>query len=78
MGRPFRYYCFSLAEKLHLTIDELLNKLDSNEISEWMAYDLSKTEKFQDKIEAERQAKESAEMTGKQKASLFKSFFKGK
>lgn len=40
MSRPFRRYSFHLAERLgYSKPEELYKVLDSNEISEWMAFD---------------------------------------
>lgn len=40
MRRPFRKYCIGLARTLGMTVNEMLSKMSSNEISEQMAYDL--------------------------------------
>jgi len=35
-----------LAERLGMTVGELLERMDSRELSEWMAFDAVKKEKF--------------------------------
>lgn len=42
MGRPFRMYCMSLVERLGLgSLANLYMQMSSNDIVEWMAYDLT-------------------------------------
>ena len=38
MNRPGRSFYFKLAQALGMTVKELLSRIDSAEITEWMAY----------------------------------------
>ena len=37
-GHPERYFHFALAEKLGMTVRELLKNIGSRELTEWIAY----------------------------------------
>lgn len=39
MARPARRFCFRLAAQLHCTVRELLARITTAELMEWMAYD---------------------------------------
>jgi len=67
MSRPFRRYCFTLGIKLGKSLKEIM-ELDSSEIMEWMAYDLSETEGFYEKWEVEK----TKDLTHEQQAEMFK------
>ena len=68
MCRPFRNYCYMLAEKLGMSVKRLLTEMDSNEIAEWMAFDLSRTEEFQERWEKEK----SKNLSDQEYAARFK------
>jgi len=51
MARPFRHYCFTLAERLGMSIKTLMTELSSSEISEWMAFDRLKDDDYRESIE---------------------------
>ena len=38
MARGWRFFIFSLARELKMTVRQLLQNLDSRELSEWQAY----------------------------------------
>ena len=48
MGHPFKRYCFNLAERLGMPRRELLEKHDSHELTELMAYDLTMNDEWRD------------------------------
>lgn len=56
-----------------MTLHELYTKLDSAEIAEWMAYDLSKDPDFNEKIKKEEEMRASGELDGTDSAALFRS-----
>lgn len=72
MSRPFRRYCFSLAERLGLTVRELLERMDSTEISEWIAYDNTNNEKWVEKYKYEESLAASRAMSKEEKLKAFK------
>lgn len=76
MGRPFRRYCFYLAEKLGKGLDEVLS-MSSAELSGWMAFDLTNDEEWSKKYEAEEQAARQKNMSNQEKAKLFKKLLGG-
>lgn len=78
MRRHFRRYCFSLAERLRMSVKELLDKLDSDEISEWMAYDLTNNPEWRAKWDKDLELEHSKNMTSEEKLNAFKRLFKGK
>lgn len=78
MRRPFRRYCYSLAEKLNMPLKTLQETLNNNEITEWMAYDLTKDEVFIEGYKKEQQVENSKQMTAEQKQKLFAAHFRGK
>ena len=45
---PFRHACFQVAEKLGWSLEEVMTKLTAQEVYEWMAYEMTKDEKFRD------------------------------
>ncbi len=75
MGRPFRRYLFSLAERMGVTVNELLRKMNSREISEWWAYDLTKTPGFLKAYRAEKEAEAQSKLSGEQLKARFKQVF---
>lgn len=72
MCRPFRRYCVALAERLGKSISEVM-QLDSSEVSEWMAYDLTLDEKWCDEYQLEQQKK----LATQSKINLFKQLIGG-
>lgn len=78
MGRQFRRYCYNLAERLGLSVKELLEKLDSHELSEWMAYDMTNNSEWQAKYAREKELEQSRSMAPEDKLKAFKRLFKGK
>jgi hypothetical protein len=77
MGRHFRRYCFYLAEKLKMSVSQIM-ELDSREISEWMAYDLTNNPEWVQKYNKQLELDKFAELSVEDQASAFKRFFKGK
>ncbi len=61
-----------------MTVKKLLEDMDSREISEWMAYDITCNPKWQEKYESEKALEISKAMTQEQKVAAFKKLFKGK
>lgn len=76
MRHPFRRYCFILGEKLGKTLDEIMS-LSSTEISEWMAYDQTKDDKWVKEYNKEEELKRQREMSWKDRGSMFKALFGG-
>lgn len=56
-----RFY-FELAEKFHCTVNELLERMESYEITEWIAYYKIKEE---ERKKAEKKAESKAKARGK-------------
>jgi hypothetical protein len=38
MARPWRFFCFALARELGMTVRQLLQTIDSRELTEWAAF----------------------------------------
>lgn len=75
MSRPFRRYLFGLAERLGVTVKELLSRMDSQEISEWWAYDLTNTPDFKKKYNEQKEAEAQAKLSAQELKSRFKQMF---
>ena len=60
-GHPERYFYFGLAEKLGMTVKEMLRSMSSTELTEWMAY-------FKVKAAFEKQAMNNPELENEVKA----------
>lgn len=76
MGRPFRRYCFYLAEKLGKGLDEIL-AMSSSELSGWMAFDLTNDEDWTKKYEAEKESIRQKSLSNKERGKLFKQLLGG-
>lgn len=77
MHRQFRRYCFYLADRLKMSVKKLLKELDSHEIAEWMAYDLTNNKDWLGKYQKEIELEASRQMSQEDKVAAFKRLFKG-
>lgn len=68
MVRHSRRYYFGLAERLGMTVRELLERIDARELSEWMAYDLTQCDKW---AEEYRQSNMTPEQVSHEMKRLF-------
>jgi len=75
MRRPFRKYCFMLAERLHKPLDEIMS-MDVVDIMEWMAFDRTQNEDWQKSYERELQLEKSRQLTPQQRCNAFKAAFR--
>lgn len=78
MRLPFRRYCFYLASRLKMTVKQLLDTMDSKEIMEWMAYDMTNDEKWLENYNKERELELSRQMSDEEKLNAFKKMLGGK
>lgn len=78
MDRHFRRYCFYLAERLKMTVKELLQRMDSKELSEWMAYDMTNEKEWSDKYNSDKELEKSRAMSKEEKLAAFKKLLGGK
>ncbi len=76
MNCHFRSYCFHLAEKLNMTVHQLQTTLDSGEISEWMAYELTQSDVWIEKYNKEKELELSKQMSQEERTEAFKRLFK--
>lgn len=76
MCRPFRLYCFHLAQKLGRTLKEI-QELSNNEISEWMAFELTQNPEWKIKYNEELEKNRQSNLTMEQKAKLFNQMIGG-
>ncbi len=76
MCHPFRRYCYVLAERFGVRISEVLC-MPSDEISEWMAFDLTKNEEWHKRHTEQRQLEEQRALGAQEKANLFKRLLGG-
>lgn len=77
MHRQFRRYCFYLADRLKMSVKKLLKELDSHEIAEWMAYDLTNNKEWISKYNKQLELEASRQMSQEDKVAAFKRLFKG-
>lgn len=77
MCRPYRRFCFHLAERLGRTVQQLQNELTGNEITEWMAFDLTCKDDWVKKYQKDIELEKSKEMSAKERVSAFKALFGG-
>ena len=77
MSHPFKRYCFFLADKLGKHVHEIM-ELNSSEISEWMAYDLTNSEKWVKDYNKQQELERQRAMSNQDRALLFKQLFSGK
>ncbi len=63
--------------RLGMTVNEMLGKLDSAEISEWMAYDMTCDSKWIKQQEEEREKQNFRKLSQEEQLKMFKQFFKG-
>lgn len=78
MNRHFRRYCFALASRLKMTVKRLLKELDSHEIAEWMAYDMTCNQDWIKQYEHDQELERSKQMSPEEKLAAFKALLKGK
>lgn len=75
MRHQTRRYCFSLAERLGCTVAELLNKIDSQELAEWVAYDRTNDEDWSKAYIKECERLKSSQASDEAKTRALKSLF---
>lgn len=76
MSRSFRRYCFDLAERLKMSLKDVLS-LGSDEISEWMAYDLTCDKTWQTEYKKQKEIERQRALSNNAKARMFKQLFRG-
>jgi hypothetical protein len=72
MRRPLRRFCFYLATRLKMTVAELLDRVDSRELTEWMAYELTSNEDWQKKYGTTKEVDMLESMTEEQRTEYLK------
>lgn len=77
MTRPVRRYALHLSLKLHIPVNELLMRIDSVELAEYMAWDLLQTEEFQERYKKEQEREESRQLSADEYAAKFKALIGG-
>ncbi len=78
MGRPFRMYCMSLVERLGLgTLANLYMQMSSNDIVDWMAYDLTQDLDWRKSYKANKSMEEQKTQTLEEEAERMKAMFMG-
>ncbi len=76
MGRPFRTYSMSLVERLGFkTLNNLYTEMSSDEIFEWMAYDMIKNPETRDKLDKEISITVQRNYTAEEESRLLKDMF---
>lgn len=78
MSLPYKRYCYYLASRLKMSVKRLLSELDSNEISTWMAYDMTNDDKWLANYNKERELELSRQMSDEEKLNAFKKLLGGK
>lgn len=77
MSHPFRRFAYSLAEALSMTVSELYSKVSSHEMTEWMAYNLTKDEKWVKQYERDMDREASKELSDEERLLAFKRLLGG-
>lgn len=76
MSRPFRLYSMSLVERLGFkTLNNLYSEMDSEEILEWMAYDMIKNPEIRERFDKEISITRQKTFTLKQEADAMRMMF---
>lgn len=74
IGRPFRLYSLSLVERLGFkTLNNLYSEMNSDDILEWMAYDLIKNPEVRERLESEISMEMQKTFTKEQEAEAIRS-----
>ena len=60
-----------------MTVNELLTKMDSAEISEWMAYDQTQSADWVNKYTREKELEYSRQQSDEERVKAFKRMFGG-
>ena len=60
-----------------MTVNRLLKEMDSAEISEWMAFELSRQPEFLEKWKKEEELKRFRAMSKEHQIAMFKKVFRG-
>ncbi len=78
IGRPFRLYSMSLVERLGFkTLDNLYNEMSSDEIFEWMAYDMIKNPEVRARLDKEISIENQKSFTKEQEADAIRAMLEG-
>lgn len=78
MRHPFRRFSYIMAEELKMTLPEVQAKVSSYEMSEWMAYKLTKDNEWVDKFNKQEELAKSKQMSEIEKVKAFKRLLGGK
>lgn len=66
-----------LAERLGMTVRQVLANTTSAELTEWMAYELLKNSEFVEKMNKEKELEKFNELTKEQQVAEWKKVFRG-
>lgn len=61
-----------------MTVKQLMENMDSSEVSFWMAYDMTNDDKWLEKYNKERELELSRQMSDEEKLIAFKKLLGGK
>lgn len=76
MGRPFRRYCFSLAERLGYGHPRIMYMyLTVQDIVEWMAFDRTQDPEYIKAYNEKIQIEKSAELDAEERSRMIKQLF---
>ena len=75
MRHPTRLFCMHLAEKMGMSVKRLLAEFDSHELSEWMAFYMTKDEKWQTKYKKEVELQHSRDSGDEARSDALKRLF---
>lgn len=73
MRRPFLHYCMTLADRWGWHIKEVMERYSPSQLMEWMAWDLTQSEVFQEKFKKDSQLEATRQMDGTDLAKMFRS-----
>lgn len=71
MRHPFRRYAINLSLRLKMPVNQLLNEMDSADIAEYMAYDITSDEDWLKRYKQKQELDRSRDMSPEEKAEAF-------
>lgn len=75
MCRPARRFYFTLALKLGMTVKNLLNDIDSHELSEWIAYFMTRDEDWVKNYDKQKEIEAQSESSLEDKVKAARTLF---
>jgi len=68
---------FVLSERFGIPVSTLANSMTVNEVMEYLAFDMTNSEEFRDKVKREKELEESRKLSAEEYAKQFKRLMGG-